>query len=97
MVYKALGEHIIPESASKEIYLRVRLYLYIGLKYFINAACYFVNSYDLKVVYESSRASQIVEAIFTGISLEIIDLRSHVNLTNEIARTHPHKARKRHK
>ena len=96
MIYKALGEKFTQEAATQEIYLRVRLYLYYSLKYCIDAACYFISSYDLDAIYESSMASQTVELIFADISYELIKLRSPQNIRDQIKQNPKRQVRNKH-
>ncbi len=77
MLYKALEDYT-PEEAGLEVYLRNRMYLYMGLGYFIKASGYYSDSFSLDVTDEIAQARKAVAKITYGIAQEIIELRNSV-------------------
>jgi len=95
MIYTSVPDKIITDFASKEIYLMDRLYLYMGLKYFVDSACKFANAYQFENMNELQKNLDMVNQIIEGISAELVYFRSsaHVRdvpITNQTGR-------KRHK
>jgi hypothetical protein len=73
MIYQAL-ESQVPEQAVREVYLRNRIYVYMGLRYFLRAAYYYGISYSLDVGDEIMQAKKAVDKIIEELSVEIINL-----------------------